>query len=232
MRRFRFLVTVASVLFAGQVVAMTVSAGPPFGLPFAEPPGVSTWFVSQWYGNTVAAYRNRSTLYAAGQGMHFGIDFAARCGTVVRAIGDGVVVAVDGPYGAAPHNVVIDHGNGYRSLYGHLRERSPLRVGQKVRRGDPVGLVGDPVSLRCDRAPHLHLEIRDSTMRRAYNPVPLIDTDWQRLTLGLGLAGQQFVFAYEDPARWRTPWDQPDIVFGGKPLNDWHSTWPPYEASE
>ncbi len=228
MRRLRLIAAALSLLLVLQLTLLRGRAEPLFGLPFAEPPGVSTWFVSQWYGNTVAAYRNRSTLYAAGQGIHFGIDFAARCGTVVRAIGNGVVVAVDGPYGAAPHNVVIDHGNGYRSLYGHLKERSPLRVGQRVQRGDPVGLVGDPASPQCDRAPHLHLEIRDRTMRRAYNPVLLIDANWSRLTLGLGLAGQQFVFAYDDPVRWRSPWDQPDIVFGGPLLNDWKVTWPPY----
>ncbi|GBD21805.1 Murein DD-endopeptidase MepM [bacterium HR28] len=203
-----------------------VHGSAPFALPFAEPPGVSTWFVSQWYGNTVTAYRNRAVLYRAGQGLHFGVDFAARCGTIVRAIGDGIVVAVDGPYGAAPHNVVIAHPNGYRSLYGHLLERSPLQVGQRVQQGDPVGKVGDPASPNCDRAPHLHLEIRDASMRRAFNPVSLIEADWRRLTLGLTLPGQRFVLPYESPMQWRTPWDQPDVTFGGILLNEWQDTWP------
>jgi len=227
MRRRTLSTLVLLVTLALPALRASAQNERPFALPFSEPPGLSTWFVSQWYGNTVAAYRNRGTLYAAGQGIHFGLDFAARCGTVVRAIGDGVVVAIDGPYGAPPHNVVIDHGNGYRSLYGHLGERSPLRVGQVVRRGDPVGVVGDPASSGCDRAPHLHLEIRDPTMRRAFNPVTLIDADWMHLTLGLLLPGQQFVLAYEDPERWRLPWDQPGITFGGSSINDWRATWPP-----
>ncbi|MCX7623382.1 MAG: M23 family metallopeptidase [Thermomicrobium sp.] len=227
MRRALWILLLVGFSLLPQRGPAAVRAERPFALPFAEPPGVSTWFVSQWYGNTVSAFRNRASLYAAGQGLHFGVDFAARCGTIVRAIGDGTVVAVDGPYGAAPHNVVIDHGNGYRSLYGHLLERSPLQVGQKVRRGEPVGEVGDPAGPRCDRAPHLHLEIRDTTMRRAYNPVTLIDADWPRLTLGLRLPGQQFMLSYDDPERWRLPSSQPEVLFGGPRLNDWRGTWPP-----
>lgn len=230
-RRGAHLFALAALLWA--TAAGTLAPGgvtvaeAPFRVPFATEPGISTWFVTQFYGNTVWAYRNREDLYAAGQGLHFGIDFAARCGTPVVAVADGVVVAVDGPYGSAPHNVVIEHANGLRSLYGHLGERSTLRVGQRVRQGEVVGVVGDPASPSCDRAPHLHLEIRDRTMTRAYNPVPLIDADWRRLTLGLGTDGTQFVLPYEDPLNWRTPWDQPEVRFGGPPLNAWRDAWPP-----
>lgn len=108
----------------------------PFGLPFAEPPGPGTWLMVQPYGNTVGAFRQRNTTYRAGQGLHFGIDFAARCGTPVVAIGDGVVRKVDAMvHGAGPHNLMIDHPNGYASFYGHLLERPALSPGQPVRRG-------------------------------------------------------------------------------------------------
>ncbi len=227
MRRFLRLVSLLVLVVGLGHASARASASRPFGLPFAEPPGYSTWFLSQWYGNTVTAWRNRYGLYGQGQGLHFGLDFAARCGSLVRAIGDGVVVAIDGPYGAAPHNVVIAHPNGYRSLYGHLLERSPLRVGQPVRRGDPIGKVGDPASPTCDRAPHLHLEIRDASMRRAYNPVTLIEADWRTLTLGLELPGQRFVTFLPEPSRWIVPWDQPEVVFGGPLLNDRIDVWPP-----
>ncbi|HJS28791.1 MAG TPA: M23 family metallopeptidase, partial [Anaerolineales bacterium] len=95
--------------------------GPPFGLPFEGMPGPSTWLVGQIYGNTTGAFNQRSTTYGAGQGIHFGIDFSAPCGTPVVAIGDGVVSKVDAMYhGSAPHNLMIDHANGYASFYGHL----------------------------------------------------------------------------------------------------------------
>lgn len=203
------------------------SAQPPFGLPFASAPGPSTWYVSQWYGNTVWAYRNWPDLYAAGQGLHFGVDFAAPCGTPVVAIGDGVVFAVDGPYGAAPHNLVIDHQNGYLSLYGHLRERAPVAVGQRVQRGETVAFTGDPAGGDCTRAPHLHLEIRRPGMASTVNPLPLIAADWRSLTIGAHTDGSRFALDYTDPARWQMPTEQPDVQFGAGILNDFGNGWPP-----
>lgn len=55
--------------------------GPIFGLPFNIPPGPSTWYVIQFYGNTLSAFTWRYLWYEAGQGLHFGVDFAAKCGT-------------------------------------------------------------------------------------------------------------------------------------------------------
>ena len=49
--------------------------------------------MAQAYGNTTGAYRQRRTTYAAGQGIHFGTDFTARCGTPLVAMADGVVFA-------------------------------------------------------------------------------------------------------------------------------------------
>ncbi|MBX6342360.1 MAG: M23 family metallopeptidase, partial [Thermomicrobiaceae bacterium] len=193
------LVALVCIGIAPLLLAGPARAAAPFGLPLGGPPGPSTWYVSQWYGGTVWAYRNWPDLYSAGQGLHFGIDFATPCGTDVLAIGDGVVFAVDGPYGAAPHNVVIDHGNGYLSLYGHLRERASLRVGQRVARGQPIAHSGDPASPNCDMAPHLHLEIRRTGMRVAVNPVPLIAADWRWLTIGAGTDGTRFTLNYGAP---------------------------------
>lgn len=199
---------------------------PPFSLPLAGEPGPSTWYVAQWYGNTIWAYRNWPDLYSAGQGLHFGIDFAAPCGTPVHAIGDGVVFAVDGPYGAAPHNLVIDHGDGYLSLYGHLREQAPVSVGQRVTRGEVVAYTGDPTGT-CLRAPHLHLEIRRTGMSIAVDPVPLIAADSHRLGIGADTFGSRFELDYANPAQWQVPGDQPEVHFGGPILNTFSPAWPP-----
>ena len=72
----------------------------PFQLPFAEPPGPHTWLMAQPYGNTVGAYFQRNRTYAASGGIHFGVDLAAPCGTELVAVADGVVFAVDGPFGS------------------------------------------------------------------------------------------------------------------------------------
>jgi murein DD-endopeptidase MepM/ murein hydrolase activator NlpD len=216
----------ALLALPGAIPARPAGAEPVFGPPLAGPPGPDRWFISQWYGNTVWAYQNRSQVYGAGQGIHFGVDFAARCGTPVIAIGDGTVFAVDGPYGSAPHNLVIRHPNGLFSLYGHLLERPAIAVGTAVRAGQAVALVGDPAGERCDIEPHVHLEIRRAGMSEAVNPVPLVALDWERAAIGLRRNGLRFAIDLDDPATWTTPGDQPSITFGQRLLNDYPRAWP------
>src|SRR5687767_4573371 len=115
----------------------------PFSLPFNTPPGLQTWLLGQHYGNTTGAYNYGKYWYKAGQGLHFGIDFAAPCGTIVTAVADGVVEHVDNfTFGLEPHNIMLGHPDtGYASVYGHLLKRSSLHNGDIVKRGDPVGLT-------------------------------------------------------------------------------------------
>jgi murein DD-endopeptidase MepM/ murein hydrolase activator NlpD len=197
----------------------------PFGVPFSGPAGLATWHVRQWYGNTRWAYRQRHALYGQGQGLHFGVDFFAPCGTPVLAIGDGVVSAVDGPYGSAPHNLVIRHSNGYASLYGHLGQRSSLRVGQSVHKGDAVGVSSAPSDSDCDTRPHCHLEIRTNGMSGTVNPINLIAADWPNLSLGLSDESLEFELDLDNPERWQTIYDQPSVVFGNALLNNYTHAW-------
>jgi murein DD-endopeptidase MepM/ murein hydrolase activator NlpD len=200
---------------------------PPFILPFLDPPGPGTWLLGQTYGNTVGAYRQRTTTYSAGQGLHFGVDLSARCGYPIVAIGDGVVSKVDAlEHGSAPHNLMIDHPNGYASFYGHLLERPNLQVGQVVQRSEVVAKVGDPDET-CTSRPHLHLEIRTAGVyNRAYNPIPLIAADWDTLAL-VGPFGRGFARDLSDPRRWQRLADQPEVAFWAPRLNDYPNPWPP-----
>lgn len=196
----------------------------PFALPFGAAPGPGTWYVSQPYGNSAYAYAERSTLYRSGQGLHMGLDLAAPCGTPVLAIGDGVVISVDGKGGAPPHNLMIDHSNGFVSFYGHLLQRPTLSVGQYVGRGQAVAISGDMYGT-CRAAPHLHLEVRDRTTQRLHNPVNLIDADWHSILL-LGAAPLAFERDLDAPRKWQTIDDQPAIDLGGSLLNDYDRPWP------
>ena len=208
-----------------RVVAAAQPAEKPFGLPFDTEPGPSTWLLGQLYGNTVGAYRTRVVWYGAGQGLHFGLDFPARCGTPVVAIGDGVVIGVDDlSHGAGPHNLIIRHDDQYLSLYGHLLETPKLTYRQTVTRGQVIGLTGDP-DVTCTSRPHLHLEIRSADFATAYNPINLIDTDWNALMLA-GSFGRGFARDLSDPRRWQYADDQPDVRFGGALLNDYADPWP------
>lgn len=198
----------------------------PFGLPFAEPSGPGTWYLGQGYGNTIGAYFQRDTTYRAGQGLHFGLDLAAPCGTPVVAIGDGVVAKVDAfEHGSRPHNLMLQLDAGYAALYGHLVERPALNVGDRVTKGQVVGLSGDSFGT-CHSAPHLHLEIRSPDYLTAYNPVNLIEADWDSLAL-VGAFQRGFERDLDDPRRWQYPDDQPDTNFGGPLLNNYRAPWPP-----
>ncbi len=200
---------------------------PPFILPFADPPSPSTWLLGQTYGNTTGAYVNRINFYQAGQGLHFGMDFSAPCGTPIVAVGDGVVTYVDNlGFGSAPHNLMIDHPNGYASFYGHLFETPNLQAGQAVQQGEVIALSGDPDET-CTSRPHLHLEIRNAAAYNlAYNPAPLIHADWDSLAL-IGSFGTGFSRDLSNPRQWQFLADQPDVQFWGPMLNDYANPWPP-----
>lgn len=200
-------------------------AEPPFGLPFAAPPGPDTWLLGQAYGNTAGAFMQRDIFYQAGQGLHFGLDFSAPCGTEIIAIGDGLVSEIDSRHGSWPHNLTIDHPNGYSSFYGHLLEAPSLQIGQPVKQGDVIALSGDSFGT-CRSAPHLHLEIRNNYHNHAYNPVLLINADWDSLAL-VGSFNRGFERDLDNPRRWQTIYNQPDVTFGGAMLNNYARPWPP-----
>jgi len=87
--------------------------------------------------------------------MHWGMDFTATTGTEIYATGDGVVRASDNKYSGYGNRVEIDHGYGYVSLYAHM-SRMKVRPGQKIKRGQVIGLVG---STGASTAPHCHYEV-------------------------------------------------------------------------
>jgi murein DD-endopeptidase MepM/ murein hydrolase activator NlpD len=101
-------------------------------------------------------------IYAGEPGAyHAGIDIARPAGTIVLAPADGVVVlAAAAPFTLEGNLLMIDHGMGLNSAFMHL-SRIDVRVGEHVKRGQPIGAVG-----RTGRAtgPHLHwgLKWRDA----------------------------------------------------------------------
>lgn len=87
--------------------------------------------------------------------FHPGIDFTANMGTKIYATGDGVVDRADNLAQGYGNHVVINHGFGYQTLYGHM-SRILVRPGQKVKRGELIGLVG---STGRSTGPHVHYEV-------------------------------------------------------------------------
>lgn len=87
--------------------------------------------------------------------MHTGLDFSAPVGTEIYATGNAKVVFVGWRQGYG-NTVELDHGYGYTTLYAHLY-KALVRVGQKVKRGDIIALVGNSGK---SVGPHLHYEVR------------------------------------------------------------------------
>lgn len=86
---------------------------------------------------------------------HFGQDFRCPIGTEVHATGAGIVYYSGNQNDGFGNKVVIDHGYGYRTIYGHLSEMK-VRKGQKVTRGDFIALSGNTGT---STGPHLHYQI-------------------------------------------------------------------------
>jgi murein DD-endopeptidase MepM/ murein hydrolase activator NlpD len=87
--------------------------------------------------------------------FHYGMDFSAKKGTPIYATGNGIVQRADNRSSGYGRHIRIDHGFGYISLYGHL-EKYNVRRGQKVKRGDIIGFVGNTGR---SVGPHVHYEI-------------------------------------------------------------------------
>ncbi len=87
--------------------------------------------------------------------MHTGLDFTADIGTEIYATGDGVIESIESKFSGYGQHVIINHGFGYESLYAHM-SRVAVRPGQKVRRGQIIGYVGNTGT---STGPHLHYEV-------------------------------------------------------------------------
>lgn len=87
--------------------------------------------------------------------MHEGLDIANYPGTLIRATADGAVVYSDSKPGYG-QTVIIDHGYGLETWYGHAK-RLLVKKGQKIRRGDQIALLGNSGR---STGPHVHYEVR------------------------------------------------------------------------
>jgi septal ring factor EnvC (AmiA/AmiB activator) len=123
-----------------------------------------------WPVEGAIVYRfGRDTLPSGGIIRWNGIGIAAEPGTAIKAVESGKVRLV-GQFGTYGLTVVLEHGNGYYSVYSHLQSAA-VKLGAAVAKGEPIGGVGGENS---DYGPHLHFEIRGE------NQVALDPTEWLR----------------------------------------------------
>ena len=87
--------------------------------------------------------------------FHYGMDFTAKTGTPIYATADGIVTHAGWKANGFGIHVVIDHGYGYETLYGHM-SKVAVKKGQKVKRGQIIGYVGNT---GLSAGPHCHYEV-------------------------------------------------------------------------
>jgi murein DD-endopeptidase MepM/ murein hydrolase activator NlpD len=111
----------------------------------------AVWPVAGWLSSN---YGSRKDPFTGGPDFHPGLDISANRGTPVRAPADGIVetAGVNGNYG---RSVLLEHGFGLSTRFGHL-SAFVVRSGQKVHRGDIIGFVG---ATGRATSSHLHYEV-------------------------------------------------------------------------
>lgn len=116
-----------------------------------------TFTPSLWpvMGQVTGSFGERLDPFSGEGAFHSGVDISSQYGDAVRAAADGLVVAVEQRAGYG-RMVLVDHGFGISTLYGHLSGFS-TRVGARVKRGEVIGTVG--MSGRVT-GPHVHYEVR------------------------------------------------------------------------
>jgi murein DD-endopeptidase MepM/ murein hydrolase activator NlpD len=106
-------------------------------------------------GWVTSNYGSRMSPFTGVPQHHTGLDIANRIGTPVAASADGIVVEAGKGGTALGKFVVVSHGYGVKTTYGHLSEVQ-VRAGQKVKRGSQIGLMGNTGR---STGPHLHYAV-------------------------------------------------------------------------
>lgn len=137
----------------GQIPGFDVPARPSAVTDWASIAGAPTlWPVM---GPITSPFGARDDPFNGEGAFHSGIDISATFGSPVHAAADGVVETASMASGYG-REIVVDHGNGIETLYGHLSGFA-VTTGQQVRQGQVIGYVG--MSGRST-GPHLHYEVR------------------------------------------------------------------------
>jgi len=118
-------------------------------------------------GVLLSRFGERTDPFSGEGAIHPGVDISAPVGTPVHATADGIIGRAE-YYGGYGKLIVIDHGNGMSTRYGHL-SRYNVVPGQEVRRGEIIAYSGATGRVT---APHLHYEVRMGGS--AINPHPYL----------------------------------------------------------
>ena len=102
---------------------------------------------------------------------HYGLDFAAKEGTKVKAMLDGVVTLSEKKLYYTGGTVIFDHGHGVSTLYMHMKDIY-VKKGQNIKQGDIIGTVG-----KTGRATGAHLDVRLNWFDVKLDPASVLTLD-------------------------------------------------------
>ena len=165
-------------LYALRTTALTGAASVGISMGLTKNSTTSDWMRANaapnlWpvEGQITGSFGERIDPFNGEGAFHSGVDISAEVGSPVIAPADGVVTYADflGGYGRA---VMVDHGHGISTRYGHLAAFA-VAAGQQIHRGDTIGYVG--LSGRST-GPHLHYEVR-------INDTPVNPYKYLRITM-------------------------------------------------
>ncbi|MDQ7794613.1 MAG: M23 family metallopeptidase [bacterium] len=118
-------------------------------------------------GYITSRFGYRTSPLGLGTEFHAGLDISSRRGTPIVATADAVVV-FSGWMGRYGNTVILDHGYGYRTLYGH-NDKNAAGVGERVTRGQIIAYMG---STGRSTGPHVHYEVHVNG--KQVNPTPFL----------------------------------------------------------
>ena len=129
-------------------------------------------FILPLNGRISGHFGNQRIFNGVPKNSHSGTDIAAPKGTKIMASGDGKVVLAGGDYFYSGNMVIIDHGQGLKTIYAHL-SKVLVKVGDDVKKGDTIGLVG---ATGRATGPHLHWGATVKNIR--FRPHSLIENSF------------------------------------------------------
>jgi murein DD-endopeptidase MepM/ murein hydrolase activator NlpD len=114
-------------------------------------------------------YGSQRILNGIPKSPHYGLDFAAKEGTKIKAMLDGVVTLSESNLYYTGGTIIFDHGHGVSTLYMHMKDIF-VKKGQKIKQGDVIGTVG-----KTGRSTGPHLDIRLNWFNVKLDPASVLN---------------------------------------------------------
>ena len=126
-------------------------------------------FIMPVKGIISGVYGSQRVLNGKPKWPHYGIDIAAKQGTMIRSSGSGIVTMAEEDLYYTGGTIIMDHGHGISTIYSHL-ETVLVSVGDKINQGDIIGTVGS-----TGRSTGPHLDFRVNWFQTRLDPMSVIN---------------------------------------------------------